>query len=152
MDTHGLEAAVDMFFSAWSDRDQGTLRDLWLTSDPACSYLPATSPRRLVGEAAVTAFMMDRLKSFQTIRMRPRNVHVRRLAADLGSLFAEVDWALQENAASVAVGGTLRVCAVLRRADDRWLFCHYAEAPLAPLVELRRFYQKIAADGHEAPA
>ena len=150
MDTTELAAVVEAFYSAWSARDQQRLLAMWATDDPACSYLPAKAERRLIGADAVTGFIAERTTTFQTIRMRPHNIHLRRLTDDLGSLFAEVDWALKKTSTSKAIGGTLRVSGVLRRSAGSWRFCHYAEAPLAPLVELRGFYQTIGADGHEA--
>ena len=150
METDELRATVEAFCSAWSARDQAALTRLWDDDDPACSYLPARSEQRLIGAAAVQAFIARTLSTFAVIRMRPRSLHVRRLGEALGAAFAEVDWALKGAAAGPPLGGTIRVSAVLRRHGGRWRLAHYAEAPLAPLVELRRFYQKVAADGHEA--
>ena len=89
------------------------------------------------------------ITQFETIRMRPQTVHSRHLNDDLGAVFAVIDWALRKNESTPLMGGSIRISAVLRRANERWRLCHYAEAPVAPLVELRRFYQKIAADGHQ---
>ena len=149
MSSDELETAVRSFYSAWSSGDSEALLALWAMDDPASSYLPAASEQRLTGADAVGTYFKDRLSTFAVIKMQPRVLHVRHLQDDLGSAFVAVDWALKKTASSRAIGGSLRVSAVLRRSHGRWQFCHYAECPLAPLVELRRFYQQIAADGHE---
>ena len=149
MDTEELEKAVNDFFSAWCSRDATALEGLWDTDDLSCSYLPAKAEQRLVGADAVLAYIKTRARGFATIRMRPRKLYPRRMTEQLGSIFAEVDWALKKHADSQPIGGTIRVSGVLRAVNGHWRFCHYAESPLAPLVELRRFYQAIAADGHE---
>ena len=149
MDTAPLEKTVNRFFAAWCSRDATALQALWDTDDRSCSYLPAKAEQRLIGADAVMAYITARTGGFETIRLRPRKLYLRRMTDQLGSVFAEVDWALKKHAESRPIGGTLRVSGVLRDVNGHWRFCHYAESPLAPLVELRRFYQAIAADGHE---
>ena len=149
-ETQPVVDACKIFWRAWCDRNIDRLRGSWAMDDPACSYLSADAPQRVVGSDAVQAYLAQRLRTLQLIRMAPRTVCPRRLSPNLGAVFAVVDWAHQTHEASVPLGGTLRISAVLRRRDQIWQLCHYAEAPLAPLVELRRFYQQIAADGHEA--
>jgi uncharacterized protein (TIGR02246 family) len=147
-DIKPINNIAESFWQAWSDRDAERLAGLWDMSDDGCSYLPAQSPARLVGPAAVRNWFSAAMAEFATIRMRPKVVHPRRLNSDLGALFAEIDWLLCRNEAAMPMGGSIRISAVVRGTDDGWRLCHYAEAPLAPIVELRRFYQKIAADGH----
>jgi len=149
-ETTPIRAAAEAFWVAWSGRDVAGLTELWDTDDPASSYLPAESEQRLIGAAAVNQHVIATIERFETIRMRPKVVYPRRLKQDLGSIFAVVDWALRETAGAPPMGGTIRVSAVLRLRGGAWRMSHYAEAPLAPLVELRKFYQKVAADGHEA--
>ena len=147
-DVTPIQHMAESFWQAWSDRDSAQLVSLWDMSDGGCSYLPAESPERLMGPAAVSNWFAATTTEFATIRMRPKAVHPRRLNADLGALFAEIDWLLCRNEAATPIGGSIRISAVVRGTDDGWRLCHYAEAPLAPIVELRRFYQKIATDGH----
>lgn len=145
-----IQHAAEAFWEAWSQRNTGELIKLWDSQDEVSSYLPAEHEHRLVGSDPIKKYLTDTVQRFETIRMRSRLVHPRRLNQDLGSIFAIVDWALRETATAQPIGGTIRVSAVLRQRKQRWHICHYAEAPLAPIVELRQFYQKIAVDGHEA--
>lgn len=149
-ETDPIRGAAEAFWDAWSRRNRDELSELWDTDDPASSYLPAESEQRLIGTDAVRRHVTATVERFEIIRMRPKLVHPRRLKQDLGSIFAVVDWALRETATTSPMGGTIRVSAVLRSRGEAWRISHYAEAPLAPLVELRRFYQKVAIDGHEA--
>ncbi len=146
-DIASVQSAAESFWQAWSARDYQRLASLWDMNDEGCSYLPAQSPTRLVGPAAVDAWFSAVIAEFATIRMRPKVVHPRRLNPALGVLFAEVDWQSCRPGGK-PVGGSLRISAVVRDTADGWRWCHYAEAPLAPIVELRKFYQKVAADGH----
>ena len=149
-DTQPIVDGCSAFWQAWCERDSAGLVGAWDMDDEAGSYLPADEPHKLVGAAAVRGYMTMQLQRFALIRMRPQQVCPRRLKDDLGTVFAVLDWARQSGEGLAPVGGTLRISAVLRRRADHWRVCHYAEAPLAPLVELRSFYQQIAADGHEA--
>lgn len=149
-ETDPIRLTAEAFWDAWSLRSVDELCDLWDTVDPTSSYLSAESEQRLIGFKAVQQHVVGTVERFETIRMRPQLVHPRRLKQDLGSIFAVVDWALRETDRVPPMGGTIRVSAVVRARGERWHICHYAESPLAPLVELRRFYQQIAVDGHEA--
>ena len=145
-----LAAACNAYWQAWSARDADALLDLWDLQDGAATYVPADASDRVLGGLAVGDYLRQRAQAFEVIQMRPALLKPRRLAADLGAAFAVVDWAHRRRAEARLVGGTIRVAAVLRKRDSSWRLCHYAEAPVAPLVELRQFYQRIAADGHEA--
>ncbi len=151
-DVAPIEKTAASFWNAWSDRNAENLVGLWDMGDDGCSYLPAESPTRLVGPAAVESWFSGTTAAFATICMRPTAVYPRRLNPDLGGLFAEIDWLMCRDNTAMAIGGSIRISAVMRLTDEGWRICHYAEAPLAPIVELRRFYQKVAADGHEAMA
>lgn len=148
-----VESALRAFWSAWAARDTEELLGLWDSDDPSCSYLPAGSDERLWGADAVQTYFNATVTRTRLVRARPRSVYPRLLNPELGSAFAELDWARRSDSSARAVGGTLRVAAVLRYRDygTGWRLCHYAEAPLAPIIELRRFYQQIASDGHGAP-
>ncbi len=145
-----IAAACNAFWQAWSARDDAALVNLWDLDDAAATYVPADAPDRILGGRAIADYLRQRVQDFQDIRMRPAILKPRRLKADLGAAFAVLDWAHRRRAGELPVGGTIRVAAVLRQSEETWRFCHYAEAPVAPLVELRQFYQRIAADGHEA--
>jgi len=143
-----VQQAAERFWSAWCARDLAALTAAWDGDDEDCSYLSAALEHRLVGAVDVCSLMHETVAEFDVIRMQPKLVCPRRLNANLGSVFAVVDWALQKLEVSECIGGTVRVSAVVRRSNKIWRLCHYAECPVAPLVELRQFYQSVAADGH----
>jgi hypothetical protein len=144
--------ACEGFWRSWCDRDIHGLIQRWDMDDPDSSYLPADSVQRHIGATAITAYLTRQVQTFPLIRMGSRLLRPRRLGDDLGAAFAVVDWARQGSDGSAPLGGRVRIVAVLRRRGDQWRLCHYAEAPLAPLVALRQFYQQIAADGHGSEA
>ena len=146
--TTPVAAVLEAFWRAWSDRSVDGLTGLWDCEDPSCSYLAASLPKRLVGTEAIVGWFGSVVTRYSAVSMRPKTVYPRRLNANLGVAFAEVDWSLGLESQR-AVGGSIRISAVARESGQGWRLCHYAEAPLAPIVELRGFYQKVAVDGHE---
>lgn len=84
----------------------------------------------------------------------PRHVHVRELAADLGLAFFELErseLATTPHAETPErIGGHVRVTLLARKRDTVWRVFHYAEAPLAPLLELQAYYEAVAVDGLDA--
>ncbi len=147
--TDSIETVLNGFWAGWSAHSAAAILALWDADDPECSWLSARAEQRLFGSSAIAAFVEETLQCFPLIKLRPRNVHARPIADALGAFFAEVDWANRRNDDERMLGGSYRVSGVVRLRDEGWRICHYAESPLAPIVELRQFYQQIAADGHE---
>jgi ketosteroid isomerase-like protein len=148
--TGKLEACFPAFCDAWSDRDLPRVLDMWDWQDGGCSWLGATHEARLFGPQDIRRHMKETFDAHDVHQLRPGVVSVRSLAPDLGSWFAETDWAISQESGKPPIAGTFRVSGIVRLREGRWLLCHYAESPLAPIIELRQFYQAVARDGHEA--
>ena len=144
-----LDRALPAFCEAWSTHEADAVLALWDMTDSQCSWLSARGESRLFGPAAVTELVTAALRTHARIRLRPRAVHARVIGDGLGAFFAEVDWAFWTTVDGRPEGGTFRVSGVLREGGPGFRLCHYAESPLAPIVELRQFYQQVAAEGHE---
>ena len=98
-----------------------------------------------MGVGSVEKYIDALCGMFGEVRHRPGKVIVKRLSEDIGLAFYVLDWAVAD--ARGPIGGQCRVTAVWKKQDERWTLTHYAEAPLAPLVELKEFYQHVAAEG-----
>jgi len=144
-DTKPIEEAVQCWVEAWSDRDKDGVLSLWDNQDSESSYLPAEQEDALVGVSAVERYVTALCKLFRTIRHRPDTLIVKQLADDVALVFYVLNWAVADDRGPI--GGRCRVTAVWRNRDNGWKLTHYAESPLAPLVELKRFYQHVAAQG-----
>lgn len=147
-----LELAVEAWTAAWSNRDTKTILSLWDEQDPQSSYLPAERHAPLIGGIAVTAYVETTCTRFSTIQHRAEGVLTRRLSASIGLAFYELSWVFTDDRGpfSGPLGGTCRVTAVWRNRENQWHLFHYAEAPLAPLLELQGYYESVAADGLDA--
>ncbi len=143
-----VREAVDAWTAAWSVRDPDALMSLWDTDDAEASYLAAENDAPLTSADAVRSYMRMMCDVFSDIRHRAEGVITREITADLGMAFYSVAWMVRDRRGPI--GGTCRVTSVWRRHGEVWRCCHYAEAPLAPLLELQRYYEAIADDGLDA--
>jgi hypothetical protein len=64
------------------------------------------------------------------------------LAPDLVTAVYSLHWECRIRGQAAPVGGDNRVAAVLRRVGEDWRFTQYVEAPLAPIVYMRRLYER----------
>ncbi|MDX2142651.1 MAG: nuclear transport factor 2 family protein [Rhodospirillaceae bacterium] len=145
-DTAPLEATLAAWAAAWRSASPTQVLALWDKADRAAWYLPADSIDPYIG-AAVVGYVQRRCVAARTIGYRVRDAHLRRLHPDLGLAFFTLDWSQTTPDHPVPVGGSLRVTLLMRRTPEGWRVFHYAEAPLAPLLELQAFYEKVAAEG-----
>ena len=138
------------FCEAWSRRDAEGLLGQWDLNDPHATYLAAGTLRAMVGEAAIRAYVEGGCRAFVRIAMRPGPLHIRRLGPASGLAYFPMAWALQDKPGRQPYGGDVRVTMLMRETAQGPRIFHYAEAPLAPLVTLQKFYESIAADGLDA--
>jgi hypothetical protein len=147
-DVAPLEATLAAWATAWRNASATQVLALWDKTDRAAWYLPADGGDPYIG-AAVVGYVQRRCGTARAIGYRTRDAHLRRLHADLGLAFFVLDWSEAAPARPAPVGGTLRVTLLMRPTPDGWRVFHYAEAPLAPLLELQAFYERIAAEGFD---
>ncbi len=148
-ETSPLEGVVAAWAKAWQDRKPAHLIALWDKSDAESWYLSASSVEPFLGNAVV-GFIQRRCLNASTIGYQPSDLHLRRLAPDLGLAFFQLAWSEQTNRGldrSLPIGGHVRVTMMMRQHAGVWSVFHYAEAPLAPLLELQAFYEAVAAEG-----
>lgn len=140
-----IEFAVQSWTNAWSNRNKKEILALWDYEDPAAFYLPAECEHALVSMEAIEKYVVAICTQFGTVRHRPEAVITKQLSCDIGLAFYVLNWALVDSHGPF--GGQYRVTAVWRRRQDKWKLTEYAEAPLAPLVELKEYYQHVAMEG-----
>lgn len=147
-DTSPLAEAVAAWASAWQSCSAARILALWDTSDPHSWYLPADSVDAHIG-SAIVGVLQRRCLGLRAATYRPKNIQLRKIGDDVGSAFFELEWARTVDGAP-ARGGYVRVTMVMRNVTGAWRVFHYAEAPLAPLLELQAFYERVAAEGLDA--
>ena len=144
-DTASLEDAVVNWVSSWSTRDAGAIMALWDDEDPESTYLAAEEESAITGAAAVRGYVTTLCETFETVRHWPETVIAKDLGDGIGLTFYVLDWAVANKRGPI--GGRCRVTGIWRKRKGSWKLTQYSEAPLAPLVELRHFYQAVAAEG-----
>lgn len=151
-DNASISATVMAWAGAWQQQIPTAIFAHWDLADPHSWYLLANSIEPVIGQAVVGA-IQRRCREAKSIIYQPNAIHARTLSPDLGLAFFELQWSeqiLQRAHDKVEHrGGNVRVTMLMRRIDGTWKIFHYAEAPLAPLLELQAFYEAIAADGFE---
>jgi hypothetical protein len=148
-----IQTLVAVWAAAWQDRSASRLIGLWDRADQDSWYLPAGTVEPVIGNAVV-GHLQRKCLNVNSITYRPKDLHVRELADDVGLAFFELEWSeLQTTTHAEAperIGGRVRVTLLARKRDDVWRVFHYAEAPLAPLLELQAYYEAVALDGLDA--
>lgn len=145
-DTAPLADIGKAWAQAWSACAPDKVIALWDNTDTHSWYLAAGDTNPAMGPA-VMDFIERKCAQLRSLDYRPVNSHLRRLGPDLGMAFFQLYWREQRDGHSLPLGGTLRVTMMMRRLSEGWRVFHYAEAPLAPLLELQGYYEKIAAEG-----
>lgn len=144
-ETEPFELATTAWTQGWCARDHEALLALWHRDDTEAVYLPAERTDPLTGNREISEYLQTACTSFKLIRHEAVDPIFRRLSSDVGSVFYTLNWMFADRKGPI--GGTCRVTALWRQTDEAWHLFHYAEAPLAPLLELQEFYEAVAADG-----
>ena len=148
-----VQAVISAWASAWQERSATRLIALWDRTDPDGWFLPAGSVEPYIGPAII-GYLQRKCIGATTLGYQPGALHIRLIANDLALCFFALDWSQDSQDPATGtpqtLGGQVRVTVILRRRDAAWRLFHYAEAPLAPLLELQAFYESVAADGLEA--
>ncbi|MDX2223611.1 MAG: nuclear transport factor 2 family protein [Rhodospirillaceae bacterium] len=135
--------------AGWTARDAAAVSALFDAADPEVTYLAADALDPATGAAAIARAIAERCAGAARIAWRAHGVHARELGDGLAMAFMLVDKAAAERGAPLAAQ-QVRATLICGRRAGRWLILHYAEAPLAPLLELQAFYEQVAAQGLDA--
>lgn len=135
---------MDRLVAAWNELDFPAVRALWHPSEQMPWYLPEEETDFLMGWDAIEAYWARTRSSIKRLTMRTWNVNAKPMADDLIVLLYEMHWNAEVEGYPKPCGGDNRVTALMRKGDEDlpWRFCHYVEAPLAPIMYLRRYYEE----------
>ena len=124
----------------WGNLDFAGVRSLWDPEADRPFYLPEESEQLLVGWDAIEAYWAKTKATISRLSMRIWDLQARLLEPDLAVAVYQMHWNGDVSAYGRALGGENRVTAIFRRRGQRWYFCHYVEAPLAPMLYVQRLY------------
>ncbi len=148
MSTNALTDFISAWSAAWESCSAAQILALWDKADQHSWYLPADSVDPHVG-TAIVGVIQRRCVGLRASSYKPDNIQARLLSTDVASVFFELNW-MRTYDGKTPRGGRVRVTMILRVIEGAWRVFHYAEAPLAPLLELQAFYERVAAQGLDA--
>ncbi|HSN72084.1 MAG TPA: nuclear transport factor 2 family protein [Steroidobacteraceae bacterium] len=139
---HELAELLEQVVAAWNRLDFAALEALWDPDESRPFYLPEEAPSALTSWEALREYWTGTRRVTRALSMRVWNLEAKPIAADLAVALWQMHWNADVEGYERPVGGDNRVTAIFRRRGDRWRFIHYVEAPLAPILYLKRFYER----------
>lgn len=125
----------------WNALALADLEAVWDLSSPPL-YLPEEADRLLLTWDDVRAYFRVTLDSIERMHLEIGAPQFVPLAPDLVSGFWEFHWDARIRGRTAPVGADNRAFAVFRRTPAGWKFAQYVEAPLAPIVYVRKLYER----------
>lgn len=128
----------------WHVQNYAGLKSLWDPDEKEPWYQPEETEELLVGWPAIEGYWANNLKVMSKITVSYGKARAKLIAPDLAVAVFDLRW----DAALIGrapLGGDNRTTAIFRKKKDGWRFCHYVEAPLAPIMYMRKLYEKDVA-------
>ncbi len=145
-----IEKIVLQWAHHWNNSSWMRIQDAWDPDEEAPYYLGEEREEWLIGREGLESYFNPPriVRSLMgAVNMVPYRLRVRLVSSDI----AIVIW---ENHLDMDIKGrppisdNFRANAVLRKKPEGWMFIHYAEAPLAPLLYLEHLYRKSVTPGY----
>lgn len=138
--TQEIEATLTELCGCWNRLDQPAIRDLWDSEETEPYFLPQEIKDPIIGWNALEAYYATAQARLVRCSMRIWDVHAKPLSPDLAVALYQMHWNGEIKGFDHLFGIDSRVTALFRKRDDRWLICHYVEAPAAPMLHLQKYY------------
>jgi len=139
--THEIEAVLGQLAACWNRMELTAIRELWDPEETEPFYLPEEAEALLDSWEAIEAYWANTKATISRLSMRTWDVRAKLLAPNLAVAVYRMHWNGAVTGYPAPLGGDNRVTAIFRRRGETWRFCHYIEAPLAPMLYLRRLYE-----------
>lgn len=140
-----IEKVVADYRECWTRLDFGGLARLWDRESAVLLYVAEEAPAPLFDFDQIEEYWRRTRAATEAIQLETWNLVARPLPEGLASAVYDMRWIGRFTGYARPIGGELRVSALLRRGAGRWRFIQYVEAPLAPVVYLKRAYERFAA-------
>ena len=137
-----IDAVLARYYERFGAMDFAAAREAWDGDDPQPTYLAEEIDDFLRDWPAIEAYWAASQAAMSRLSSRHWDVRARQLAPDLAAATWRLHWNAQVVGQDQPVGGDLRVTGTFRRVARGWRLCHYVEAPLAPIIYVRRLYQQ----------
>ncbi len=124
----------------WNRKDLRGVRALWDADQVAPHLVPQEKDQPIVSWPAFDEYLSSAQARLRRCSMRFWDLHVKPLGRAHAAALYQMHWNGEIRGFELPVGIDSRVSAVFHRRRDRWLICHYVEAPPAPLLHIQRYY------------
>ena len=136
-----IEAVLAELVERWTHMRLPEIRDLWDPDEEQPYYVPEEAEQALVGWDELTAYWQGTQAAISRLSMRVWDLQVKPLGPDLSVALYKMHWNADVTGFPKPLGGNNRVTAIFRHTPHGWRFCHYVEAPLAPIIYMRQLYE-----------
>ena len=125
----------------WDRMDLKAMAGLWDTSDPEPFYLPEEVDQPLRDWDAIHAYWNKTMELIPRLKMRIWDVKADPVSDDLAWVSYQFHWDAVAEGYDKPVGADNRAVALFRKLPEGWRICRYVEAPLAPILYMRKLYE-----------
>lgn len=139
--TAEVQITLDQLCEHWNNMNLSAIRELWDAEETQPVYLPEESESLLKSWDDIEAYWANTRKTISRLSMRIWDLYTKPLDENLTIAVYRMHWNGAVEGYPNPMGGENRVSAILRKRSGEWRFCHYVEAPLAPMLYLRRLYE-----------
>lgn len=136
----GIKATLGDLCTCWTQLNQPAIRDLWDPDENEPYFLPQEIKEPIIGWDALTAYYTAAQARLVRCSMRTWDVNAKLVAPNLAAALYQMHWNGEIKGFDHLFGIDSRVTALFRMRDDRWMICHYVEAPAAPMLHLQKYY------------
>lgn len=136
-----LNASLAHYYTRFGAMDFAGARAVWDTADPHPTYLAEEIDDFLHDWPAIESYWKASQAAMSKLSSRHWNLRARLLTDELATATWHIHWNAQVIGQDKPVGGDVRVTGVFRRRPDGWRLFHYVEAPMAPILYVRKLYQ-----------
>jgi hypothetical protein len=137
-----VAVVLDRLVAAWNALDFEALEQLWDAGESQPFYLPEEAPNALTTWSALRGYWQQTRRVTRALSMRTWDLQTKPIADDLAVALWQMHWNASVEGYERPVGGDNRVTAIFRRRGPDWRFIHYVEAPLAPILYMKRHYER----------
>ncbi|MEE8305622.1 MAG: nuclear transport factor 2 family protein [Gammaproteobacteria bacterium] len=135
-----IELLVTELCECWNRKDLQAIRALWDTEQATPHLMPQEKDQPIVSWPAFDEYLSEAQARLLRCSMRFWDLNVKPLGPDHAAALYQMHWNGEIRGFAKSLGIDSRVSAVFHRREDRWLICHYVEAPPAPMLHLQRSY------------
>lgn len=125
----------------WNRMDLKAMGELWDTSDPHPFYLPEEVEEPLRDWDTIHAYWDRTMQMILRLKMRIWDVQAVLVSEDLAWVSYQFHWDAVAEGYEKPVGADNRAVALFRKLPEGWRICRYVEAPLAPILYMRKLYE-----------